>query len=232
MYTTPYGKTQKKSKSPFTEIYLIRHCNPDYKLQKKLGDKDMPLSTYGKKQRRFLTERLLSLSIDTVYTSEIQRAKETASLYLKKSKKEAIVDDGLNEINWTHWVMIKYFNMSEDTRKKRFKEHKDLDKQLDKIQSNVRPVLASIYKKNKGKKIAIFSHGNFIKGLLTGILNADIIGFLSMEIFQSSISKIIIDKNGYIKIVAINDVNHLPHPPKKDVFITLLNSESSKNVKK
>jgi broad specificity phosphatase PhoE len=95
------------------------------------------------------------------------------------------------------------------------------------MQADVRPVIAQIYKENKGKKVAIFSHGNFIKSLLTGILNADIIGFLSLEIFQSSISKIIIDKNGYIKIVYINDVTHLPHKPKKDLFITLIDSESS-----
>ncbi len=226
MYKTPYAKTQPKIKSPYTEIYLIRHCHPDYDKQKKLGDKNMPLSSSGKRQRRFLTDRLLKMNIDKVYTSDIQRAKETASLYLKKTKKEACIDEDLNEIHWEHWVQIKYFNMSEKTRRERFSDHKRLDKQLDKIQAKVRPVIASIYKENKGKRVAIFSHGNFIKGLLTGILNADIIGFLSMEIFQSSISKIIIDKNGYIKIVFINDVHHLPHAPKKDLFITLSKSES------
>ncbi|MDA3802758.1 MAG: histidine phosphatase family protein [Patescibacteria group bacterium] len=221
---TPYSKTQSKRKSPFTEILLIRHCNPDYNQQDKLGD-NMPLSKNGKTQRKHLTERLIKMKIDKVYTSDIRRAKETAVLYLKKTKSEACIEEGLNEIHWSHWVNIKYFNMSEDLRKKKFKGHKRLDKQLDKIQADVRPVIAQIYKENKGKKVAIFSHGNFIKSLLTGILNADIIGFLSMEIFQSSISKIIIDDDGYIKISFVNDVNHLPRPPKKDLFITLANSE-------
>jgi hypothetical protein len=52
-------------------------------------------------------------------------------------------------------------------------------------------------------------------------MNADILGFLSLEIFQSSTSKIIIDGDGYVKIAFINDVHYLPEPPKHDLFITI-----------
>jgi broad specificity phosphatase PhoE len=115
--------------------------------------------------------------------------------------------------------------MTEKEREKRLKRHEVLDRELDKMQTATRRALADIFRQNKGKRIAIFCHGNFIKSLLTGILNADIIGFLSLEIFQSSISKIIVDRDGYIKIVGINDVSHLPFPPDKDVFVTLLDYE-------
>jgi broad specificity phosphatase PhoE len=90
------------------------------------------------------------------------------------------------------------------------------------MQMTARRALADIFKKNKGKKIALFSHGNFIKSLITGIMNADVIGFLSLEIFQSSITKLIIDRDGYVKISYINDVSHLPSPPDEDMFITLI----------
>lgn len=214
----PYNKIQQKTKGPYTEIFLIRHCNPDYSLQKKLGDALMPLSKHGIKQRKYLTDRLMLMNIDKVYTSTLKRAQESALLFSKKTKKRAVVDDGLDEIDWKEWRNIKYFNMSEEGRKKRFEGHKDLDSQLDKLQANARRVFANIYKENKFKKIAVFCHGNLIRSLLTGILNADIIGFLSMEIYQSSITEIIIDKNGYIKIVYINDVNHLPKQPKREFY--------------
>ena len=214
----PYSKIQPKTTAPYTEIFLIRHCHPDYDLQKKLGDRFMPLSRSGLKQRKFLTAKLLEMEIDKVYTSSVKRAQETAKDYLKKAGKRAIIDDGLDEIHWAHWRNIKFFNMSEDNRKKRFKGHKYFDKELDKIQADVRRVLANIYRENKNKRIAVFCHGNLIRALLSGILNADIIGFLSMEIFQSSISEIIIDKDGYIKIIYINDTNHLPNPPRREFF--------------
>ncbi len=221
MYQNPYAKLRPSTKGPYTEIYLIRHCNPDYTLESKLGDRLMPLSKFGLKQRKVLTKRLLKMDVDKVYTSSIVRAQESAYEYIKQAKKKAFVDSGLDEIDWQHWIRIKYFNMSEETRERRFKKYRSLDRDLDKMQRDSRRVLANIYKKNRGKKILVFSHGNFIKSVLTGIMNADILGFLSLEIFQSSISKIIIDGDGYVKIAFVNDAHHLPEPPKRDMFITL-----------
>lgn len=222
MYKNPYIKIKPKTSSPYTEVYLIRHCHPNYKLEKKIGERNMPLSKNGLKQRKFLTKKLLTLKIDKIYASEIVRAQETAAIYLKKKKKKAIVDDRLNEIDWTHWFKVKYFNMSEKTRNIRFKHHLELNRQLDKIQITARRVLADIYRDNKGKSVAVFSHGNFIKALVTGIINADVIGFLSLEIFQSSITKLIIDRDGYVRINYINDVSHLPSSANEDLFKTLI----------
>jgi len=225
-YSSPYAEIQTKARKPYTEILLIRHCHPDYKVEKKTGDRDMPLSKDGLRQRGHLTKRLLKSKIDIVYSSELKRAKQTAEIFAKKKKKELNINPRLNEFHWAHWYKMKYFNMTEIERKKRLSQHKALDRELDKMQTEARRAIAEIYRENKGKKVAVFGHGNFIKSLLTGILNADIIGFLSLEIFQSSINKIIVDKNGYIKIVYINNIDHLPHPPQKDMFITLSDYEN------
>ena len=225
-YSTPYAEIQSKIRKPYTEILFIRHCHPDYKVEKKTGDRDMPLSKNGLKQRKYLTKRLVKSKIDVVYSSELRRAKQTAEVFVKKKKKVLNINPRLNEFHWVHWYKIKYFNMTEIEREKRLSQHKLLDKELDKMQAEARRAIAEIYKDNKGKKIAIFGHGNFIKSLLTGVLNADIIGFLSLEIFQSSISKIIVDKNGYVKIVYINNIDHLPQAPQSDRFITLLEYEN------
>lgn len=221
MYKNPYIKIKPKTRKPYTEVYLIRHCNPDYSLESKLGERHIPLSKMGIEQRRYLTKKLMTLNLSRVYSSGINRAQETALLYAKQSKKEITVDDRLNEINWKNWSRIKYFNMSEKMRAKHLKHYRDLDTQLNKMQVIARRVLADIFKKNKGHQVAVFSHGNFIKALLTGILNADVIGFLSLEIFQSSISKLVIDRDGYIKISFINDVSHLPIIPQENLFISL-----------
>ena len=220
MYKNPYSKIKPLINRPYTEVFLIRHCNPDYSLENKVGEYNMPLSRFGLKQRKFLTKKLLGMKFNKLYASGLLRAQETAVDYVRLTHKKIIIDKRLDEINWTDWHNIKYFNMSEITRRKKFKYHLTLNKQLDKMQAAVRKCLADLFYSNRGKKIAIFSHGNFIKAVLTGILDAEVIGFLSLEIFQSSISKLIIDDNGYIKISYINDVSHLPIPPVKDLFIT------------
>lgn len=222
MPKSPYASLRPPISRPYTEVYLIRHCHPDYSLEKKCGQYDMPLSSFGREQRKYLTKSLLNIEIDRVYASGLRRAQETAELYLKKSKKNIIIDTRLDEIDWKHWHRVKYFNMSEKTREKKLKHHARLDSELDEMQSIARRLLADIFRHNFGKKIALFSHGNFIKAMLTGILNADVIGFLSLEIMQSSISKLIIDRDGYIKISFINNISHLPIPPAEDLFITLV----------
>lgn len=219
MQQTAYGRSRPASSGPYTQIYLVRHCKPDYAQQHLVGDHDMPLDKIGLKQRKLLNKKLFSLeNINVVYTSEMKRAQETAEVFLKKKKIQAIVDKRFNEVDWTEWYKMKYFNMSEKSRIKRVKAYQDMDKRLNILQARYRRLLADIWKKNKSKNIIVFCHGNVIRSMLTSILNTDVIGFLSIELYQSSISKIVIDKNGYIKINYINNIGHLPHRPAEDLF--------------
>lgn len=218
-YQTSYVKIRPKIRGPYTSIYLIRHCHVDYLAKTKLNDVDIPLSNIGRKQRAYLNKKLLSLSINKIYASELARAQQTAEVFAKKINKKIIIDKRLNEINWSRWYKIKYFNMSEESRIKKFKYYRRTDEQLNKIQVNTRHLIRDIYLQNKGKKVVLFCHGNLIRAIITSILNADIIGFLSMEIYQSSVSKIVIDKDGYVKINYINSICHLPHRPNENLFL-------------
>ena len=220
---TPYAKTLPKIQGPYTRIYLIRHCHPDYSLRKKLGDKKMPLDELGLKQRELLMKKLEQVKLEKLYASELIRSQETADLYAQKYNKRVFIDKRLDEIDWTDWYKVKYFNMSEKTRIKTINKYQKMDKELYKLQEKVRRLLADIYKKNKGKRIGIFCHGNLIRAMITSVLHTDVIGFLSMEIYQSSVTKLVIDKNGFIKINYINNISHLPHKPDEDLFLAALN---------
>ncbi|MCX6797870.1 MAG: histidine phosphatase family protein [Candidatus Falkowbacteria bacterium] len=222
MYQNPYIKLKPKTRKPYTYIYLIRHGNPDYTQEKDLGEHRMPLSEFGLKQGRLLAKRLKALKISKVYSSELTRAQETARLFTKLYKKKIFIDKRLNEIDWLDWYRIPYFNMSEKRRVKKLKHYAKLDRKLDQMQTKTRRLVADIYRQNKGRSVALFCHGNIIKAILSGILNADVIGFLSLEIYQASISKLVIDNNGFVKIDSINSVSHLRRAPEEDLFITLL----------
>lgn len=219
MQQTAYGRSRPESSGPYTQIYLVRHCKPDYDQQHLVGDHNMPLDKIGLKQRKLLNKKLFSLKdIQIVYTSELLRAQQTAEIFLKKRKLEPIIDKRFNEVDWTEWYKMKYFNMSEKSRIKRIKSYREMDKRLNILQAKFRKILADVWQKNKGKNVMIFCHGNVIRSMLTSILNTDVIGFLSIELYQSSISKIVIDKHGYIKINYINNIGHLPHRPAEDLF--------------
>lgn len=220
---TPYAKTLPVINGPYTRIYLIRHCHPDYGVKHVVGDEKMPLSKLGLKQRKLLNKKLKQIQLEKIYASELLRAKETAADFAKKNKKRIHTDKRLNEIDWTEWYKIKYFNMSEKTRIKKIKEYQKIDTDLHRLHTKFRRIIADIYKKNKGKNILIFCHGNVIRSIITGILNTDVIGFLSLEVYQSSVTKLVIDKKGFIKINYINNIGHLPKKPKEDLFQAAIN---------
>jgi broad specificity phosphatase PhoE len=221
--TNPYSFKKPKITGPYTSIYLIRHCHPAYELQEKLGDLRMPLSSIGLHQRGFLTKKLLTLNIDKIYVSQFMRSKETAQPLAEATGLRPITDRRLNEINWQNWYRVKYLKMSDKTRVRSITKYLQMENELDKTQVLARRLLSDIYEKNKNKKVAVFCHGNLIRSMLTGILNTDVIGFLSMEIYQSSISKLVIDTDGYVKINYINNIGHLPHRPDEDLFMASIN---------
>jgi len=223
LYKNPYQKIKPSIKAPYTLIYLIRHCHPNYNLIDKLGDAKMPLSKVGKRQRTYLNKKLNKIKLNKIYTSELKRAQETAEVFAKKTKQETEIDPRLNEIVWDDWYKIKYFKMSDRKRKNSLEKYKKMEKQLNIYQKNARKLLSDIYSKDKGKKIGFFCHGNLIKSILTGILSTDVIGFLSIEISQSSISKIVIDGQGYVKINYINNIGHLPRKTNEDLFLFAIN---------
>ena len=87
---TPYAKSMPLINGPYTRIYLIRHCHPDYRTREVLGDADMPLSDLGRKQRKFLDKKLEQIQLDKLYSSEFKRAHETAERFAKKIEKRSL----------------------------------------------------------------------------------------------------------------------------------------------
>ena len=222
MKKNPYSRLQPKTREPYTTIYLIRHAHPNYNLKKKLGDRLMPLSPVGVKQTKELAKALTRLKIDSVYASSFARSQQTAAYFSNRHHLDIRLDERLDEIDWKAWHRVKYFRTSEERRKQSLTSYRLLDKQLDKMQTQTRRVLSDIFENNRGKNVAVFCHGNIIKAFLTGILDADVLGFLSLEIYQASISRLVIDHDAYVKIAGINDINHLSEQPQEDLFITLV----------
>jgi len=222
-YENPYLKIKPKIQGPYTQIYLVRHCNPDYTLEKAVGSENIPLSKVGIEQRNYLNKRFAKMPIDKIYSSALLRARQTAESIARKKNMRIVIDDRLNEIDWKDWYKIRYFKMSEKTRVRRVAGYQRMERELGKYQDYARRLLADLFAKNKGRNIAVFCHGNLIKSMVTGILNTDVIGFLSLEVYQSSVTKIVIDRDGFVKINYINSICHLPKRPDEDLFLFALN---------
>lgn len=73
--------------TPVLDIYLARHGQTDWNLEKRLqGGTDNPLNETGRQQAKQLGDKLAGVPITAVYSSGLVRAKETAALSLPAVK--------------------------------------------------------------------------------------------------------------------------------------------------
>lgn len=85
-----------------TRLLLIRHGQTDANVQRRWdGRTDLPLTEKGRQQAQALAMWLVSHeSIDVLYTSPLQRARQTAEPLERALGRPAIVDPELIEINF------------------------------------------------------------------------------------------------------------------------------------
>ncbi len=83
------------------EIIIVRHGLSDAnKAGIVSGRLDTPLTKEGIAQAQDLSKRLTGLEIDTIYSSPLKRAKNTAKPIADKLGKEIKIDDRLVEVDW------------------------------------------------------------------------------------------------------------------------------------
>lgn len=79
-------------------FYFIRHGQTDWNLNNILmGQTDIPLNQTGIWQAKQLQQKLKNLNFDTIFSSPLLRASETATIINETSKLPVILKDGLME---------------------------------------------------------------------------------------------------------------------------------------
>lgn len=163
------------SKAPHmsaTKIFLIRHGQTDWNLTDKIqGHTDIPLNIMGKMQAQkvaqFLQRKTSSLA--ALYSSDLQRAHQTAKEISKVFSLEIILTTDLREGN---------FGKAEGLTKQEFHDlygpynHLALPEALeaeprDQVVARVTSYLHKIVQKHKGQDIAVVTHGGALRSLLT-----------------------------------------------------------------
>ena len=88
------------------KLLLIRHGQTNWNLEQRFqGQSDIPLNETGRKQADALADHLSAEHFDAIYSSDLQRATETAKIICKS---EFHSDPRLREVNFGDWEGLTY----------------------------------------------------------------------------------------------------------------------------
>lgn len=86
------------------KIYLVRHGETEWNLQSRVqGSTDVPLADSGRQQVRSLASALDRCGASAIWSSDLARARETASILASYLKMEVVHDEDLREIDCGEW---------------------------------------------------------------------------------------------------------------------------------
>ena len=174
-------------------IYFVRHGEYDW------DDQPHPmkgLTLLGKQQAQFTAERLRSVRVATIYSSDLQRAIETAQIIGR-----AHPDVPHTQSPDLRECMLACAGFA-DAPRERLKEGQEQAERA--FSEYLRPTEG-----DDGSDI-IVSHGNLIRYLAARVLRASPQSWLRMKTFNCGITEIAVEADGRLSLVTYNDVGHLP----------------------
>lgn len=200
-----------------TRLYILRHGETEWNKQNRTQgcSNDLSLSDYGRNQVKEVANRFKNILVDTLYSSDLKRAYETADEISKIVNQPVNKTLSLREMNFGCWegltsqeIGIKYKDIYEIWHSNPLNANIPDAESLIELQKRVLRFINDIILKHKDKNIVIVSHGITIKIMIFSILGIDLSFNNRIRIDNTGIS--IIDYyNSQSVLTLLNDTSHL-----------------------
>ena len=96
------------------KLYLIRHGQTDWNVDGKIqGSHDIPLNDTGKKQAQCLAKGMDKRPVEKIFSSTLERAKETALMLSARQKKDVYLMPALVEVEFGQWEGLTWGQIQE-----------------------------------------------------------------------------------------------------------------------
>ncbi len=196
-------------------VYLIRHGQTvsDLSIHPEKQCPDPQLDQTGVEQATLLGQRLQKFAIRTIYSSDLERARQTAQILQLYTHASITLKAELREINmgeiWTKgWRAFPA--LSEEWSKHEVDLPYPQGECGADVLKRVQPVIAEILKETN-ENVAVVTHGGVIMVLLSAILGmGQEKRFQFVPVENCSISTLVYDrKQGVLKVGQVNDKAHL-----------------------
>lgn len=207
-----------------TEIYLIRHIQAEGNLYRAMqGHWNGAPTELGLRQRDLLAERFRGIAVDELWSSDLTRARVTASALQKYHDLPLHIDPGLREINVGPWEGQFFGNLRHDRREllEAFAQHPsrwhiDGAETYADVMARVSAAVRAICDRGDNRTVAIVSHGVSIRCFLGKELGLDVDDRTALPLGDNTAVSHLFYENGVFTADYLNDCSHLAPLGHKD----------------
>jgi probable phosphoglycerate mutase len=193
-----------------TTIFLVRHAAHD-RVDRILCGR-MPgvtLGEVGRRQAGDVARRLSTENLAAVYTSPLERARETAEPIAEASGLAAVGMSGLNEIDIGEWTGRSFAELAPDPHwqawnAERAKGRAPGGEAMSGVQDRVYDELEGLRRSHPGGRVAAVSHADVIKAGICRVLGLSLDRYHAFEIEPASVSTIVRWEGGGT-VVSLNE---------------------------
>lgn len=200
-----------------TRLLLVRHGETELNAQKRFqGQIDEPLNERGRYQVRALRERLADETLHAVYTSDLQRATETAAIIVAGRETAVIVDPRLRELSFGRWEGKTYAQIQAQEEETLAAWEADLvntappgGETLRYFAGRVQQTLTAVHHTHTAaESVLVVAHGGVLQLMLCAALDLPPDAYWHFRLKPASLSEIAFYPAGVI-INQLNDTCHL-----------------------
>lgn len=205
-----------------TQIYLARHGETEWNAVRRVqGWTDIPLSAQGVAQAQALGDRLGRVPITAVYSSDLERAMETARPSAERHGLTVIPLEELREKRFGDWEGLTQTELERDYAElwHRYHNERDLNALVPngetwpQVLSRMASALMMILRDHPGPEDAVLvvGHGGSGRVIILQALQAALPTLLRLHLDNASLSRLDFHGKADSRVVLLNDTSHLYH---------------------
>ena len=191
------------------ELILIRHGLPEHVKTDDGSPADPPLSDVGRNQAHLMAEWLTHEDIDSLYTSPMRRAVETAAPLATRKSLDAKTCEGVAEFDRHagHYIPVEEMKRVDPQRWRRLMRGEIDGADFAEFSKRVSDSLTEIADSHPGETVAVTCHGGVINAFAAFVLSMPPQLFINPD--YTSINRFRIARTGQRSLISLNERGHL-----------------------
>jgi len=198
-----------------TTIILIRHGLTDWNAERRWqGHEDIPLNETGIAQAEALGRRLASWPIETIYSSDLKRAAQTAAILGKAVDLEPIYDRSWRErdvgafqgLTWEE-IAVEYPEEFQGMRAGTIDPPRGEESHA--LYKRAVTAFNGVAIRHAEKMVAVVSHGGLLHTALLHVLGLPVDQYGRLSLRGNTGISIVEISNGRPRLILMNDTAHL-----------------------